>query len=50
MRGDVQLKSEEEKLEVEEAETRKKLKVEREHRKNWEESREVRVSSLRLSK
>ncbi len=39
----VQLKSEEEKIEVEEAETRKKLKAEREHRKSWEESREVRV-------
>eukprot|EP00884_Botryococcus_braunii_P004679 jgi/Botrbrau1/14211/Bobra.0254s0001.1 len=41
------LKAEEEKIEVEEAETRKKLKADREHRKNWEESREVRVGTWR---
>jgi hypothetical protein len=38
-----QLKEEEERIEVDEAETRKRIKVTREHHKKWEETRETRV-------
>jgi hypothetical protein len=39
----LQLKEEEERIEESEAETRKKLKADREHTKKWEETRESRV-------
>jgi hypothetical protein len=42
-----QLKEEEERIEVDEAETRKRLKVTREHHKKWEETRETRVRRRR---
>lgn len=41
-----QLKEEEERIEESEAETRKKMKSDREHSKKWEETREHRVSML----
>ncbi len=47
-RAGVQLKEEEERIEVDEAETRKRIKVTREHHKKWEETRETRVPPHRL--
>ena len=41
------LKEEEERIEEDEAETRKRLKSSREHHKKWEETRETRVGTWR---
>ncbi len=43
----MQLKDDEERLEDEEAENRKKLKSMREHHKNWEQNRDGRVGTWR---
>lgn len=41
------LKEEEERIEEDEADTRKRLKTSREHHKKWEETRETRVGTWR---
>lgn len=41
------LKEEEERIEEDEADTRKRLKSSREHHKKWEETRETRVGTWR---
>ena len=43
----IQLKDDEERLEDEEAENRKRLKSAREHHKNWEQNRDGRVGTWR---
>ena len=43
----LQLKDDEERIEDEEAENRKKLKASREHHKNWEQNRDGRVGTWR---
>ena len=43
-----QLVEEEERIEEDETETRKRLKVQREHSKNWEETRENRVRTCAI--